>query len=604
MSSIDISKLLDEGALIDNKRKQDDKIVTLKEILRTLAKDSDGLKCAVGYFYLQGLALIINELQHMKEIKILMGSQTTKLTKIELMKTFKDSFDEIDDSKENISSIVLFHKLVKESKTLQILAYFGKEGEAERLHAKAYLFLQNISSQNILNKYLAGIVGSSNLTPSGLVGNTELNVLLGNPKDLHHLEKWFDELWKLGSDDYDKLIISEIISSSIEKSKFGKYVKEIFVYIKPEEFFPSLIKFLKADYLFEDWQESKLLGFQRLDAIRCLRLFKEKNYRGIFLTSSVGLGKSYVACKVAKYFIQDNSKVLLIAPSGLVYNEEQWPRYLKEFKLEGKVDVRRMGDLQKDPIKFEQINLRKYEKQYSLIIVDEAHNFRNEDAYRTRNLRRIIDKNGDAFILFLTATPINTSLYDLLNLIKLFHRPGKNTHFDNLMRELSNIVKIISETEYEKLTKNDKEKFALIQHEFEKEIFVKSTRETIKTSPEYVEEIKIFTGRDMSKIPDPVVEESKYTLDEKYNETINGLIDFINSLTAAHLRVIDPEKGSRLGPFFKWVLYKRFESDISSFYLTLKRIHKKNQGKRIQSQARYKRYKPEDPKRIDRCKID
>ncbi len=586
MSSIDISKLLDEGALIDNKRKQGDKIVTLKEILRSLAKDSEGLKCAVGYFYLQGLALIINELQHMKEIKILMGSQTTKLTKTELMKTFKDSFDKIDDTKENISSIILFHKLVKESKTLKILAYFGKESEIERLHAKAYLFLQDIDSQNIFKKYIAGIVGSSNLTPSGLIGNTELNVLLRDAKDLQHLEKWFDELWKLGSDDFDKLTISEVIRNSIEKSKFGKHVKETFVYIDHEEFFPSLIKFLKADYLFEDWQESNLLGFQKVDSIRCLRLFREKNYRGIFLTSSAGLGKSYVACQVAKYFIQDNSKVLLIAPSGLVYNEEQWPRYLKEFKLQGKIDVLKMGDLQKDPLKFDQIDLRRYEKQYSLILVDEVHNFRNVDAYRTRNLKKIIDKNGDASILFLTATPINTSLYDLLNLIKLFHRTGQNVYFDKLIRELSNIVKIISETEYEKLTKKDKEKFALIQQEFEKEIFVKSTRETIKTSPEYVEELKIFTGRDVSKIPDPRVKEVQYTLDIKYKETIDGLIDFINSLTAAHLRIIDPEKGARLGPFFKWVLYKRFESDISSFYLTLKRIQKKNQtiSKAIENQ--------------------
>ena len=325
MSFIDISKLLDDGALIDNKRKQNDKTITLKNILRSIAKDSEGLKCAIGYFYLQGLALIINELQHMKEIKILMGSQTTKLTKTELIKTFKDSFEKIDDTKENISSIILFHKLVKEAKTLQILAYFGKEGEIERLHAKAYLFLQELDSQNIFKKYMAGIVGSSNLTPSGLTGNTELNVILRDPKDLQHLEKWFDELWKLGSDDFDNLIISEVVTDSIEKSKFGKYVKEAFVYLKPEEFFPNLIKFLKADYLFEDWQESNLLGFQKVDSIRCLRLFREKNYRGIFLTSSVGLGKSYVACQVAKYFIQNNSKVLLIAPSGLVYNEEQWP---------------------------------------------------------------------------------------------------------------------------------------------------------------------------------------------------------------------------------------------------------------------------------------
>ena len=107
-------------------------------------------------------------------------------------------------------------------------------------------------------------------------------------------------------------------------------------------------------------------------------------------------------------------------------------------------------------------------------------------------MRRIIDRNGDAFVLFLTATPINTSLYDLLNLIKLFHRPGQNLRFDHLFRELSTIVKTISEEEYENLTKTDKERFSQIQQEFESEIFVKSTRETIKISPDYLKEIKVF----------------------------------------------------------------------------------------------------------------
>ena len=73
--------------------------------------------------------------------------------------------------------------------------------------------------------------------------------------------------------------------------------------------------------------------------------------------------------------------------------------------MKGKVDVLKMGDLQKDPLKFDQIDLRRYDKQYSLILIDEAHNYRNEDAYRTRNLKKIIDKNGDASILFLTGNP-------------------------------------------------------------------------------------------------------------------------------------------------------------------------------------------------------
>jgi len=454
--SLDFNSILEEGSIIDNRRKQGTKIITLKDALKTISKDSEGLKCAIGYVYLEGLALIIDELRSLKEIKILMGAQTTKLTKNELIKAFSKSFETLSVTKENISAVVLFHSLIKESKILKILAYFGESEKPERLHSKAYLFLRNVKTDSILDRYKAGIVGSSNLTPSGLVGNTELNVIITEPKSLKYLESWFDELWKLGSDDFERLQISEAISTSIEKSKFAKYIKEAFVYTTPEEFFKILIKYMNADYLFEDWKESKLLAFQQVDSIRCLRLFKEKNHRGVFLTSSVGLGKSYVACQVAKYFVQDKNKVLIIAPSGLVENEDQWPRYLSEFNLRGKIDIVGMGLLQKDPVRFDEIDIRKYEKNYSLIIVDEAHNYRNTDAYRTRNLRKIIDRNGDSVLLFLTATPINTSLEDLVNLIRLFHRPGHNLHFDKIFRLLLDIVRTILNTPYDKLTKKQK----------------------------------------------------------------------------------------------------------------------------------------------------
>ena len=420
-------------------------------------------------------------------------------------------------------------------------------------------------------------MGSSNLTPSGLMGNTELNVMLSDPGDLEHLEKWFDELWKHGSEDFEKLTISEIITKSIQESKFGTFLKETFVYSPPEEFFKILINHMNADYLFDDWKESKLLAFQQVDAMRCLRLFNEKNYRGVFLTSSVGLGKSYVASQTAKYFVRDNKKVLIIAPSGLVENEEQWPRYISEFNLKGKVDLVGMGMLQKDTVRFDTVDLRRYDKDYSLIVVDEAHNYRNPDSNRARNLKRIFDRNGNSKLLFLTATPINTSLEDLVNLIGLFYRPGQNLHFDRLFRLLHSVVEIIRNTPYEKLTKIQKKNLIETQEEIEKEFFVKSTRGTIKTSPEYLDEIKSFTHVDISKIPDPDVGEVVYSLDEKYKEIVNGIVNFISDLKNAHLRILDPEKGRRLGPFFKWILYKRFESDISSYYLTLRRILKKNQ---------------------------
>ncbi len=565
-----LNQILREGKIIDNKRV---KSLNMKEALKILAKDSEGFKCAVGYFYLEGLIEIISSLKELKEIKILMGYETTKPTKEELTKVFKNKFNELEDNEQIRPAIALFYKLVKEYNTLKIRVYFGDNKNPERLHSKAYLFLRDNSTNDYINRYKAGIIGSSNLTPSGLVGNTELNTIITEKTDLNDVEVWFDNLWNKGTEDFDKLKISDAILKAIENSKFKKDLENAILYIEPKEFFRILIKFLNADYLFEDFKNSKLLQFQYVDFRRVLNNFNTKKYRGCFLTSSVGLGKSYVASQVAKYYIENRKKVLVIAPAGLIHNKDQWPRYLHEFGISDKVKLVSMGDLQK---KSELFNIEKHIKNYGLIIVDEAHNYRNPDSYRTRNLKKIIDENGNSKVLFLTATPINTNLNDLLNLVKLFHRKGQNLLFDKLVRELDDIINLFRIKEWEELKDSEKINLSKTQEEIEKEMFVKSTRETIKTSKDYISELKIFTGVDIRGIPDPNVEEIKYELDSNYKNIVSGIVDFINSLSAAHLRLLDPERGIRLSGFFKWVLYKRFESDISAYYLTLKRLSKRN----------------------------
>lgn len=566
----DFNKIIREGRIIDNKRV---KSLNMKEALKSIAEDSEGLKCAVGYFYIEGLMEIIKSLKDLKEIKILMGYDTSKPTKEQLIKAFKEKFDELDINEQTKPTVKLFYQLVKEYKTLKVRVYFGDENNPERLHSKSYLFLRDSQTKNILDRYRAGIIGSSNLTHSGLVGNTELNYIVTEPRDLEDVELWFDNLWEKGTEDFEKLKVAEAIKEAIEKSKFKEELENTFTYIEPKEFLKILIKYLNADYLFEEFKKSKLLQFQYLDFIRILNNFNSKGYKGCFLTSSVGLGKSYVASQVAKYFLNNDQKVLLIAPAGLVHNKDQWPRYLKEFEIYDKVLPVSMGDLQKTP---ETFRVNKYSKNYGLIIIDEAHNYRNPDAYRTRNLKKIIDENGDSKVLFMTATPINTSLDDLLNLVKLFYRKGQNMLFDKLVRELGDLINLFKNKEYEELKITEKEGLSKVQEEIEKELFVKSTRETIKTSPDYINELKIFSGVDITKIRDPDVKEVKYELDSRYKDVVNGIVDFINSLSAAHLRLLDPERGVRLGGFFKWILYKRFESDISSYYLTLKRLYKKS----------------------------
>ncbi len=566
----DFNQILREGKIVDNKRV---KSLNMKEVLKIIAQDSTSFKCAVGYFYLEGLVEIVNSLKDLQEIKILMGYETTRPTKDQLIKAFKDKFNELDINEHTKPALKLFYQLVKEYKTLKVRVYFGDDKNPERLHSKSYLFLRNMQTTNILDRYKAGIIGSSNLTPSGLVGNTELNYIITEARDLEDVELWFENLWSKGTEDFEKLNVAEAIAEAIEKSKFKEELQNTFIYIEPKEFLKILIKYLNADYLFEEFKKSKLLQFQVIDFRRVLNNFNSKGYRGCFLTSSVGLGKSYVASQIAKYFLNNDKKVMILAPAGLVHNDDQWPRYLKEFEIYDKVSLVSMGELQKIPDIFK---IKKYAKNYGLIIIDEAHNYRNPDAYRTRNLRKIIDENGSSKILFLTATPINTSLDDLLNLVKLFHRKGQNLLFDTLVRELGDLINLFKNKEWEELKDSEKNELSEVQEGIEKEMFVKSTRETIKTSSDYIEELKTFSKVDITKIKDPDVEEIKYELDSRYKDIVNGIVNFINSLSAAHLRLLDPEKGVRLGGFFKWILYKRFESDISAYYLTLKRLSKKS----------------------------
>jgi len=244
----DFNQILKEGKIVDNKRV---KSLNMKDVLKTIAQDSESFKCAVGYFYIEGLVEIINSLKDLKEIKILMGYDTSKPTKEELIKAFKNKFNQLGDDEQIRSAIKLFYQLVKEYNTLKIRVYFGEEKNPERLHSKAYLFLRDRSTTDWLNRYKAGVIGSSNLTPSGLVGNTELNTIITEPRDLNDVESWFDNLWDKGTEDFEKLKVSKAIVEAIEKSKFKDELKNIFLYIEPKEFFKILIKFLNADYLFE-----------------------------------------------------------------------------------------------------------------------------------------------------------------------------------------------------------------------------------------------------------------------------------------------------------------------------------------------------------------
>jgi hypothetical protein len=116
-----------------------------------------------------------------------------------------------------------------------------------------------IAFLSILKRYTASLIGSSNLTPSGLIANTELNVIMTPGKDLQYLEHWFDNLWE--KEDFEKLKITEVIASAIDSSKFHKRIQETFVYVN-SRLFQASCKIHECKLFI---RRLEILGFQLFD---------------------------------------------------------------------------------------------------------------------------------------------------------------------------------------------------------------------------------------------------------------------------------------------------------------------------------------------------
>lgn len=264
------------------------------------------------------------------------------------------------------------------------------------LHAKLYLMHKEDRNAPII-----GVVGSSNLTMSGLERQGELNVDVLDHDACIKLQHWFDERW---ADQYcldvsDELI--EIIDSSWAREivipPYHIYLK--MVYHLSQEARAGLNEF-KIPKVFKN----KLFAFQQAAVLIAAK--KLYNRSGVFIGDVVGLGKTFTACAVAKIFEEDYYySTLIICPANLI---EMWKSYIDEYDL--KAEVLSMSAVQK--------NL-KDKKRFRLVIIDESHNLRNHKGERYKAIRAYLSENESKVIL-LSATPYNKEYKDLSNQLRLF----------------------------------------------------------------------------------------------------------------------------------------------------------------------------------------
>ena len=601
----------------------------LKERLEKLISASQELKFLVGFFYFSGWQEIYNKLQENKvvKLKILVGLQIDKYlsTTVEVglqdntlsqeehfsqfMKSMGFAINNTEmDNEAFYNQVMFFIQLLEEGRLII-------RKTLEPNHAKLYLFQLDNQYQDLFNVKGEFITGSSNLTKAGLHNQEEFNVEI---KDygFDNAEAYFDALWENAvpiteSENGTKIIIDFLKNKSLASliTPFEAYALILKTYIELQE--AKKINDAVIRLLYEN-------GFEKyqyqLDAVnQALNVIE--TYNGVIIADVVGLGKSVIASLIAN---QLGKRGLILSPPGLIGNKKEntgWWEYWNKFKLYN-WDIESSGNLEAVAESIQKNNL-----EYQVIIVDEAHKFRNQD---TAAYEALMDICRGKQVILLSATPFNNSPADIFSLLKLFIIPGASgitieadlegrfNAYNYRFKRLSNIIKNHNskktdkrrkaERDYEKMfglkppidltiVKENVSQMANDIKNIITPVVIRRNRLDLKTDFEYKKEIA-----NLSEVKDPV--EQFYKLTEEQSDFYDRIIRDYFSETGLfkgaiykpneyESQKVDEEKLSEddnrtfqqqrnLYDFMRRLLVKRFESSFGAFEKSIKRFLRTN----------------------------
>lgn len=317
------------------------------------------------------------------------------------------------------------------------------------LHGKMY----HVRQESGIEKSIAG---SSNFTINGLglggVKNIELNLVIDSDRDRQELKEWFDTIW----DDQTGLVEDV-------KEQVLKYLEQLYIENEPEFIYFKTLFHIFENYLDEQKRGGLLnerTGFFDSEIWNILYDFQKDGvkgsinkilkHNGCIIADSVGLGKTYEALAVIKYFELLNNRVLVICPKKITGN---WTIYqasqnhvLNPFKKDRfnytvlyHTDMaREYGRSGANAIDLENFNWGAYD----LVVIDESHNFRGNPVEKVKHdgnmkmnrakwlMEKVIKSGVKTKVLMLSATPVNNSLRDLRNQIAFITEGEEDALFE------------------------------------------------------------------------------------------------------------------------------------------------------------------------------
>lgn len=473
----------------------------------------------------------------------------------------------------------------------------------------------SLGNQNILIVENKGVSTCFTLTPMNLdsvcIGtlSSETPIFINRFDDNNNQYlSLFKNAW-----DNSKEILNDNVKSLLEKGTTNISGESLYKYSVREIFHYSTVN-ERADEKLEKvgFKDSKiwslLYNFQKDAVIGAIE--KIETYGGCIIADSVGLGKTFEALAVMKYYQLRNDRILLLAPKKLrdnwtVYQSNDKLNILAEDRLN--YDVLNHTDLSRTNGKSGDINLDTINwGNYDLVVIDESHNFRNNPNKRDgmtrykRLMNDVLKSNIRTKVLMLSATPVNNKMNDLKNQIA-FITEGNDRAFTSFGIDSVSQVMRDAQRKFSNWYKNgDPNNLDVNQlmSNLDGSYFRILDMLTIARSRKHIE--KYYDTTDIGKFPNRLVPITVYPEIDTQNKfkDIGEIYDELSMLNLASYsplgyvradkRAFYEEKydmETHTGSVFKQVdreqsliylmrvnLLKRLESSIHSFKLTVEKI--------------------------------
>ncbi len=564
------------------------------------------LSIVSAYFTIYAFEQLKEKFQGIDHLNFLFG-EPRFVKSLDPNKTDTKSF-KIEDEKLALSNRLRQKAVAKEcADWIQNKVDIKSIRQANLLHGKMY----HVDNGGIEK----ALVGSSNFTVSGLgygnVPNIELNLEVVDDRDRADLKNWFYEIWN------DEQLVEDV------KSDVLTYLEQLY-----QENSPEFIYYKTLYHIFEKFLEDQetggfidekthlydtkvwrmLFDFQK-DGVKGA-INKILRHNGCIIADSVGLGKTFEALAIIKYFELFNDRVLVLCPKKL---RDNWTVFQAHNNSELNIlledrfsyTVFSHTDLSRDSGRSGDIDLEKINwGNYNLVVIDESHNFRNNtkgrkdeegNTIRTSRYERlmndIISKGVKTKVLMLSATPVNNNLRDLRNQIYFITEER-----DDAFRESFNLPSIgetlkVSQNKFTHWSKKPKQEIKDLLESFDSGFFKLLDELTIARSRRHIQryynlkQIGEFPKREKPKSIYPFIDlKNEFISYDQLNKEIQkyklSLFSPYQYVLSQYREIYDKEKVENftqedrenyLIGMMKVNFLKRLESSVNSFAISMSR---------------------------------